>query len=75
MKYKSDGDTNRSWRARYNHQRIGIGTGGLGDKRTSVNHQNYSLIEIGQNTKKSSGDLGRLAVSQTPVENHQLTLV
>ena len=28
-----------------------------------------------QNTKKSSGDLRRLAVTQTRVENHPLTLV
>ena len=28
-----------------------------------------------QNTEKSSGDLRRLAVTQTPVRNHRLTLV
>ena len=28
---------------------------------------NYSIIEIGQNTEKSPGDLRRLAVTQTPV--------
>ena len=28
-----------------------------------------------QSTKKSSGDLRRLAITQTPVENRQLTLV
>ena len=27
------------------------------------------------NTEKSPGDLRRLAVTQTPVENHQLTLM
>ena len=42
----------------------------LGDKRTSGDHPNYSIIKIGQNTKKSPGDLKRLAVTQTPVENH-----
>ena len=30
---------------------------------------------IGDNTEKSLGDLMRLAVTQTPVEVHQLTLV
>ena len=30
---------------------------------------------IVEKTKKSTGDLERLAVSQTPVDNHQLTLV
>ena len=34
----------------------------------SEDHRNYSITEIGQNTKKSPGDLKRLAVTQTPVE-------
>ena len=34
------------------------------NKRTSGDHPNYSIAEIGQNTKKSDGDLMRLAVSQ-----------
>ena len=34
----------------------------------------YSIVEIDQNTKKSSDDLKRLAVTQSTVENHQLTL-
>ena len=46
-----------------------------GNKRTSGYHPNYCFIEIGQNTEKSPGDLGRLVVTQTPVRNHQLTLV
>ena len=54
---------------------FGTGIGGLGNKRTSGDHSNFSIIEIGQNTKKSPGDLRRLAVTLTPVENHQLKLV
>ena len=50
-------------------------TGGLGYKRTSENHLNYYTIEIGQNTEKSPGELRRLAVTQTTVENHQLMMV
>ena len=42
---------------------------------TSGNHLNYSIVEIDQNTEKSPGDLERLAVTQTPVENSQLMLV
>ena len=38
-------------------------------------HPNYSIVEIGQNSKKSPGDLRRLTVTQILVENHQLTLV
>ena len=36
--------------------------------------QNYSIIENGQNTQKSPGDLRRLALAKTPGKNHQLTL-
>ena len=43
----------------------------LGSWRTSGDHPNYSIIENGQNTKKSPGDLMRLAVTQTPVKNSQ----
>ena len=45
------------------------------DKSTSWDHPKYIIIKIGQNTEKSSGDLKRFAVPQTPVRNHQLTLV
>ena len=51
-----------------NPQRIGTLTGRLGNKRTSGDHPNYSIIKIVQNTKKSPGYLGRLAVTQTPVK-------
>ena len=56
-------------------KRMGTRTGGLGNKRTSGDYPNYSIIENGQNTEKSPGDLRRLAVTQTPVKNHQLTLM
>ena len=49
---KSDGDTNRNWRVRYSHQRIDIGTRGFGNKRTSGDHLNYSIVEINQNSRK-----------------------
>ena len=45
---------------------------GLGNNRMNRNHSNYSSIEIGQNIKKSPGDLRRLSVTQTPRENYQL---
>ena len=65
MEHESDGDTNS----------IDIGSGGLGNKSTFGDRPKYSIVEIGQNTKKSPGDLRRLVVTQTPVKNHQLTLV
>ena len=75
MKYESDGDTNSNWCTRYSYQRIGTETGGLGNKKTKGDYLNYSLAEIGQNTEKSPGYFKRLAVTQTPVKNYQLTLV
>ena len=75
MEYESDSDTNSNWRARHGNQRIGTGTEGLRNKRTSEDPPNYSIIEIDQNTEKSPGDSRKLAVKQSSVENHQLTLV
>ena len=74
MEHESDSDTNCYWCARHSHQRIGTGTGGLANKRMRGNHSNYSIIQIGQNTEKSLGDLRRLAVTQIPTRNHRLTL-
>ena len=34
-----------------------------------------TIIENGQNTEKSPGDLRRLAITQTSVKDHQLTLI
>ena len=47
----------------------------VGSWRTSGDHPNYYIIENGRNTEKSLGDLRRFAVTQTPVKNHQQTLL
>ena len=75
MKYESDGDTNCNWCARCSHKRIGKGTGRLGNKRSSGDHLNCSIVKIGQNTDNSPVDLRRLAVTWTVVKDHQLMLV
>ena len=74
MEHEDDGDTNCYWCTRNNPQRIGKETGRLGIKTTHGDHPNYSIIKIAQNTEKGLGDL-RLAVIQTPVENHQLMVM
>ena len=43
--------------------------------RTCGDHPNYIIIDNGQNTVKSPGDLRRLAITQTPVKDHQLKLM
>ena len=50
-------------------------TGGLGNKRTRGDHQNHCIIENVQNTEKGPGDFKKLTVTQTPVKDHQLTLM
>ena len=72
MEHESDGDTNCNWRAWYSLERMGTGTGGLGKKWTSSDHPNYSILEIGQNTKKSPRDLRILTITQTSGENISL---
>ncbi len=57
------------------HQRIINATGGIGNKRTSAGHSNYYIFENIQNTEKRPGDLRILAVIQTSVKDHQLTLM
>ena len=73
--YEGDNYTNRDLCFWYSHQRIINGIGELRGWRTSGGHPIYSIIENGQNTEKSPGDLRRLAVTQTPVKYHQLKLM
>ena len=47
----------------------------LGSWRTRRDYPNDSIAEDSQNTETSPGDLRRLAVTQTPVKNHQLILI
>ncbi len=60
MEHTGDNYTNCNWCVWNSHKRIINGTGGLGNKRTSGDHPNNSIIENGQNTEKSLGDLRRL---------------
>ena len=42
--------------------------------RINRDFPNHDITKIGQNTEKSPGDLGGLAVTHSPVRNHQLTM-
>ena len=59
----------------YSNQKIDKEFGRLGNKKTSVDYPNDSIIKIGQNSEESSGDLRKLAVTQTPGINHPQTLL
>ena len=63
VEHESDGDTNSNWCSWYSHQRRGTETGGLRNDRPYGDYPNYSIVEIGKNTKKSPGDLKRLVVT------------
>ena len=69
MEHEGDDYLNCNWCTRYSHQMISTGAGGLENKGTNGDQPNYSIVEIGQNTENSLGDLRRLTVTQTPVEN------
>ena len=43
--------------------------------KTVGDHPDNSIVENGQNTEKSPGDLRKLVVTQTPLKDHQLTLM
>ena len=62
MELESDNYNNRDWCFWYIHQRI-------------IKGISYYIVENGQNTEKSTGNLQWLAVTQTPVKDYQLTLM
>ena len=64
MEHESNDCANFDWRP-----------GGLGSWRTGRDYPNDIIAENGQNPETSPGDLRGLAVTQTPVKNHQLTLM
>ena len=59
----------------HNNKRIIKRPEWLGSWRTGRDYPNDSITENGQNTEKSPGDMRKLAVTQTPVKNHQLILM
>ena len=75
MEHEGDGDTYCNLCGWNDPQSVCKGPGRVRNQRMSQDHPNYSIVKIDQNTEKSPGDLRRLAVTQTPVKNHQLTLV
>ena len=75
MEHEGDGDINCNRCTRNNSQMFGKRNRRLRNQKTRRNHLDYSIIEIGQNTEKSPGDLRRLVVTETPVRSHQQMLV
>ena len=67
VEHVRNGDTYCNWCTRNDPQRLAKGSRRLkvGGRIESI--QKKSIVEIGQNTEKSSSDLRRFAVSQTQV--------
>ena len=75
MEYGGDNYTDCDWCFWHGNQTIIEGPGRFRSWRPSWDHQNNSIIENGQNTEKIPGNLRGLAVTQSPVKDHQSTLM
>ena len=75
MEQENNSDTDYDWCSWYSHQRIITGTRGFGNKKTRGDHPNCYIIVNGQNTDECPRALRRLAVTQTPVKDHQLKMM
>ena len=74
MDLESDGDTNCNWCTWNGPHRLGKWTGRAVNWRSNGDHPNYTITKIGLNTEKSPGDLTRLALTQIPIKDQQLSL-
>ena len=63
------------WHARNSPQRLRKDPGGIVDYRNNQDHTDHSIVNIGLNTQKIPRNLGRLAVTQSPAKDQQLTLI
>ena len=75
MAHEGDSYTSCDWCLWHGNKRIIKGPGRFRSWRPIGDHQNNSIIENGQNSEKSPGDLRRLAVTQTQVKDHQRKLM
>ena len=71
VKHVGGNDTNCSSSAWNGPKRLGKKNGATKNR----DHLDHSIVEIDQNTQKRHGDPTRLAVTQTPVKDHQATVV
>ena len=75
MEHENNDCATCDWCIRHNNKRIIKRPGGLRSWRTGTDYPDDSIAKNGQNPETSPGDLRRLAVTQTPVKNHPLTLM
>ena len=75
MEREGDGDTYYNWCAQNGPQRLRKRTGRVDNRRTNRDYPNYSITKNHQNTENSPGGFRRIAIIQTLVKDHQLTLM
>ena len=75
MENEGDVYTNCNMRAYNGFSRAWQGSWKSWKSGQPKDHPNYCIVKIGQYTENSPGDLSRLAVTQTSVKYHQLTVV
>ena len=73
--YEDEGDSCWSCCAWNRPQILGRRTWRIVNYWKSRDYQNYSVVVIGQKTRKSPGNLSRLTATQILVNGHKLTLV
>ena len=75
MENVSDSDTNCNWCALNDPQRLGKEAERVGYRWAGRDYPIYNVSKICYDTEKSSENLMRFAVTQTPVKDYQLTLM
>ena len=70
FKHESNGNNNCNWCAWNGPQKLGKSTGRIVNQRTNRDHPSYGIVEIWQNTDRSSWDLKWLTITQTSVPDH-----
>ena len=75
VEHEKNGYTNCRWFSWYSHQKFDKRTRSIENKRSRGDNPNYTIVEIGQITENSPGDLRRLIFVHTPVKDHRLTLM
>ena len=72
MEQENENDTNINWSAWNSPLKVlEKTTGVIRNQKMNRNRRNNIIIEIGQNTKRSPGNLSRLSVTLIPVRDHK----
>ena len=73
--HENDDVTNFYLSAWNEPQKFGKGIQRIVNQKTNQDHPDYNIVEIGQNSEKTPGNLRRLTVTPSSVKNHQQTLL